>query len=368
MARRNQGVDLARALLILYVITVIHGLFWLSPFKGALRGLLLFEMPGIFLVSGYAFSLSMRGGQQVETLADYLRFAASRATRVLLPYVFYCLCCALLVSLHAALTPGSRIDPVDVFVDWVLTRNVAPEHRFGMLDNHLWFVVPFLVITLVLPLVTSLRLPAALRRAPLWTWLLGLAAVLAAIEAVKPPAAGTLDAVVFYLGWAVLGYAMDGRMRLDAKQTVPCVLLAACALGAAALWMPQRLDMQEQKFPPTWVFLAFSTLWIALLLALARRTGTAMVDRLAGSAWLRPFMKYSYSIYLWQGMGYTAAALLLTYLPPRMQMWWLALPVAVLLSVALGALASPLERIRVGKAPARARAGGTEVPGRTASP
>lgn len=352
---RNQGVDLARGLLILYVVVIVHGLYWLAPGKGELKALLLFEMPAIFLISGHAWSLAERAGQRVASRADYLRHAAARLTRILVPYLFYCLCCALLVYLHAeAFTPG-RLDLLRVVADWTLTVSVAPEHQLGRLDQHLWFVPPFLAVTLALPLVTAIRLPDTLRRLPVWAWLLALGGVLAALEASALPGSGNAAKVVFYLSWAVLGYLLDGRLAIPRRDDLLTVLLAALVLTAAALWAPQRLNMQAQKFPPSWTFLAFSAIWITVLRLLARQLSHATVAQVYAHPWVQPFVRYSYSIYLWQGVGYTVVVLLFPALLSRGALWWLAmLPPAVALSVALGALASPLERIRVGGRPPRA--------------
>ncbi|TAL20430.1 MAG: acyltransferase [Aquabacterium sp.] len=354
VTNRNQGVDLARGLVILYVVVVVHGAYWLAPGKGELKALLLFEMPAIFLISGHAWSLAERAGQHVSSQADYLRHAAARLTRILVPYLFYCLCCALLVYLHAeALAPG-RLDLLRVMGDWTLTISVAPEHQLGRLDQHLWFVPPFLAVTLALPLVTAIRLPAALRRLPVWAWLLALGAVLAALEASALHGRGNAAKVVFYLSWAVLGYLLDGRLAIPRRDDLLTLLIAALVLAASARWAPQRLNMQAQKFPPTWTFLAFSAIWITALRLLARQAGRAVVERLHANPWVQPFIRYSYSIYLWQGVGYTVVVLLFPALLSRGGLWWLAmLPPAVALSVALGTLASPLERMRiVGRPPA----------------
>jgi hypothetical protein len=83
---------------------------------------------------------------------------------------------------------------------------------------------------------------------------------------------------------------------------------------------------------------------MALILAALRGLKPGVVETLAGARWLQPFMRAGYSIYLWQGLGYTAALLI-----GRALDWsvWAVWPLAAALSVALGLLAAPLERLRL---------------------
>ena len=76
----------------------------------------------------------------------------------------------------------------------------------------------------------------------------------------------------------------------------------------------------------------------------SRLVDAKWIEGLAQAPWLAPFIRSGYSIYLWQGLGYTVASLI-----GRPNHWnvfaiWIA---AIALTVALGMLASPLERLRL---------------------
>jgi fucose 4-O-acetylase-like acetyltransferase len=61
MINRNKGLDVARGLVMFYIITIIHGVYWLGIFESDLSSLLLFEMPLIFMISGYAYAITKGG-------------------------------------------------------------------------------------------------------------------------------------------------------------------------------------------------------------------------------------------------------------------------------------------------------------------
>ena len=67
-AKRNVGLDVARGLLMAYVVIIIHGSFWLGIIPAPANSILLFEMPLIFIVSGAAFAHA----PQPETLRAQL--------------------------------------------------------------------------------------------------------------------------------------------------------------------------------------------------------------------------------------------------------------------------------------------------------
>ena len=58
--KRIHNLDTVRGVLMLYIVGIIHGQFWLNliPLPQWASSLMLFEMPAIFIVSGYAYALS----------------------------------------------------------------------------------------------------------------------------------------------------------------------------------------------------------------------------------------------------------------------------------------------------------------------
>jgi peptidoglycan/LPS O-acetylase OafA/YrhL len=118
-------------------------------------------------------------------------------------------------------------------------------------------------------------------------------------------------------------------------------------IGAAMLQPASvTLDMQHNKFPPNAIFFLFSCVWTAALLIGARLVTSTQSEALARSPLVRPFMSAGYSIYLWQGVGYSLAAHFGGELGLNIYVIWI---VAIALTIALGLLFAPLERIRLPK-------------------
>jgi peptidoglycan/LPS O-acetylase OafA/YrhL len=122
--------------------------------------------------------------------------------------------------------------------------------------------------------------------------------------------------------------------------------LAAAGMIGAAMLAPASvtLDMQQNKFPPNALFFLFSCAWMALLLIAARFVTPAQSAALGLSPLVRPFMSAGYSIYLWQGVGYSLAAYFGGELGLNVYVIWIA---AIALTIALGMVFAPLERIRL---------------------
>jgi peptidoglycan/LPS O-acetylase OafA/YrhL len=152
---------------------------------------------------------------------------------------------------------------------------------------------------------------------------------------------------VFYLLWALFGVTLalaPGRYKTWEYALV--LVLALGGIGAAYLAFPGRvsLDMQANKFPPDAIFFLFASAWMMLLLIIARGLSESFIDACARSPLLGPFMRSGYSIYLWQGLGYSAAAFLGRPLGLNVYLMW---AIAIAITIGLGLVAAPLERIRL---------------------
>ncbi|WKB55621.1 acyltransferase family protein [Eleftheria terrae] len=346
MPSRHPGLDLARGLLMFYIVAVVHAVFWLQLLPQSFSSWWLFEMPGIFVVSGYAYSLYERaqaggrpGGPQGS---GYLAYLAGRGVRVLLPYLVYATACALLWHQLQQRHDAAGAPAVSAtLLAWLNPLRHGEGHTLGVLNGQLWFLTPFLLVTALLPVVTRLKLPW---RPPLWVCMLLLAGLLFLLGQGDIKGGYQLRTTLFYLAWAVLGYALDGRLALQPRELAATGGLAMlCVAGLHAL-LQAPLDMQDNKFPPNAVFVFFTSAWMCLLLPLARRMPSSMLARLEAAAWLRPFVRNGYSLYLWQGMGYTAAMAVAA----RLHLPWPATwALAVLSTVALGLLFAPVERVRL---------------------
>lgn len=337
---RVVGLDVARGALMAYVVIAIHGMFWLRLVPWDIASTVLFEMPLIFMISGAAFFYA----NQRDSGAPYGRYLIARGVRVLAPYFAYAVFCAALIILMRG---ESGPQALETLLAWLNPINGGAGHAAPMLNWHLWFVAPFLVVVALMPLMA--RAQPLLARAPLW--LLAAAAALLSYGAdlADLTRLGSVQTVIFYALWAWFGYVLAanaGRYRVADFAAV--LLVAAAALIALVVALPGQinLNMQTNKFPPNAIFFLFCAIWVGLFLILSRLLSPAFIDMAARSPLLRPFIDAGYSIYLWQGLGYWAAVQAGQALGWNNLAIW---PMAVALTVILGLLASPLERIRLPK-------------------
>ena len=342
MALRNYSVDVARGALMLYIVAVIHGIFWLWLLPTKLGALFLFEMPCVFIITGYAYFLyqAMPARKNSEMgVASYIEFLLGRFTRILIPYFFYAVFC--IGYSYVVREPEWSMS--EIVMAWLNPFQYGRGHRVGMLNWHLWFIPPYLAVTALLPLATRITLPVKM---PLWAYMLCSAAAVFLCSLVQ---IDLLSSVLSYGLWAVFGYHLAKVNLLATRNDYLRVLAAALlTLLAFALFLPAgySLHMQENKFPPNFIFFVFCAAWIAFFLVVLPLLPTALPEKLSRQVWLRPFIKSGYSIYIWQGAGYSLAAYVgSTYHYSKYIVWGIAL----VLTVIFGMLASPLERLRFRK-------------------
>src|SRR5690606_7087152 len=184
-----------------------------------------------------------------------------RGVRIYVPYLAYVLIAALIVTVVKWEGPLS-IEQIGARIwSWLNPVTRGAGHTWKMLSWHLWFVAPFLIVTALMPLITTKRVPGFVK-----PWMLGLAALLVVLGLGQVTFAAPLDDqliknTVFYAFWAAFGFmlaAMPKRWSVGDYAVV--IVLAALGMASAAMLQPAAvtLDMQHNKFPPNAVFFLFS--------------------------------------------------------------------------------------------------------------
>ena len=349
VASRDVGLDLARGLLMAWVVIVIHGTFWLHVIPPGPGAWLLFEMPPIFVITGAAYFLGEGSKQGRLNPATYFDFLLRRGVRIYVPYLAYVFAAALIVTVVKWDGPLSLQEIGARAWAWLNPVTRGAGHTWKMLSWHLWFVAPFLIVTALMPLITARRVPGFVK-----PWMLAAIAGLAVLALGRVTFAAPLDDqliknAVFYSFWAAFGFMLAALPKRWSLADYALVLLLAVAGMVGATMVPPAsvtLDMQHNKFPPNAMFFLFSCAWVAALLIGARLTRETQREALARSPLVRPFMSAGYSIYLWQGVGYSLAAYFGGELGLNIYLIWI---VAIALTIALGLMFAPLERIRLPK-------------------
>ena len=84
-------------LTILYIVCVIHTIYWNSLFNDILQSLILFEMPVIFFIAGASQYVANKNYSTIENIKN-------RAKRILLPYYVFLLSVIILYYTVATFT------------------------------------------------------------------------------------------------------------------------------------------------------------------------------------------------------------------------------------------------------------------------
>jgi peptidoglycan/LPS O-acetylase OafA/YrhL len=349
---RNQAIDVVRGLLMFYIVFIIHGFFWLELVPEIVRSTLLFEMPFIFMVSGYALNLAEANKKAKEPpsgFKQYLKFMSARLSRILLPYFAYAVVCIVICFAYSQYDSQSTWQLSQIVAAWMnpFVRGYIYSGSINYIGWHLWFIPIFLLVTAMLPFAIKLKLYF---HAPLWLLMLVATVAVYVLSLSDFPESALVKSVFFYLLWAIFGYHV-ATLGMKAYKTE---YIKIAVISIVGLLIISRLSannniliMQYNKFPPNAIFFLFNCLWVAIFLTLVtvfQNKSQNLSNYLAKQWWLKPFMFAGYSIYLWQGVGYFIAMTFGNHFGLPIVVTWLA---ALILTVALGMLASPIERIRI---------------------
>ncbi|MDP3608977.1 MAG: acyltransferase family protein [Methylophilus sp.] len=347
---RINALDCLRGLLILYIVTVIHGIFWLNIAPEAIGSLLLFEMPAIFVIAGYAYFLFEQNSpalnQRTLGWKTYSSFVLARTFRLLLPYFVYVIVCIVMIEVYDAVKGDETILLHELAVRWLNPFTYGGYDPHSMLDNHLWFVHVFLLVTLAMPLVTKLRCAQQLN---LLLVITAVALILFALSSFAFMREETIKHTFFYLCFSLLGYYL-GRANAYFEKIDFIQVGVFCGLALLMLSIvgdnSNLLYMQLNKFPPNHIFFLFNCIWMSFFLHITFKHPNVFssIDWIQHNPLFKPFMQYGYSIFLWQGIGYSLAMTADKYYAIPLIIVWV---MAVGLSVLLGWLFGPIEKMRI---------------------
>lgn len=326
---RNIKIDLSRGLLMIYIIVIIHGIFILNLIQRPYSTFFLVEMPLIFLVSGYTFGITSKNISGIS-LSHYWIYFRARLSRILLPYLAYAIFCSSLIIFM-----GKSKNNIQAILSWVNPLTYGNGYSFSTLNWHLWFIPPFIIITLLLPICKQ-RIVA---KTPTLYSIIFLIISFLTLSYLK----SDLSTYVFYFIWAFLGFKLTEDLKFSRKQILLISSFILLLLLIAKYYLNISLDMQSNKFPPNYIFLVFSIFSSSIIVYASSKVSSETIHSIAKNKFISLFISYGYSLYLWQGLGYAVAIHLQNKYSINTLITWL---VAIATTVIFGILASPIEKIR----------------------
>lgn len=247
--KRDYQLDTYRGLSIIYVVCVIHVLYWLGIGQEPLISLILFEMPVIFFVSGASLSFHRKPRPVISTIK-------SRFYRVLLPYYIYAVAMVLVVTFLSLINSWncdiSQYTRADVWQ--ILSATDIPQSPFSW---HLWFILPYLILSCTFDIQKRILLkvnPGGYL----------LACVILFIVVNTFPISDIIRNVCFYNIFMVMGYCYYKHCK---KYLIICAMILSLisVLVMTVGYNVKFCPMQLHKFPPDIMFLVYSVFAVCLL-------------------------------------------------------------------------------------------------------
>lgn len=290
--QRDITLDICRGLIMIYIVCVIHVIYWFDLGTEPLKSALLFEMPVIFFIAGASQRVSGKEKTFRETIVNRFR-------RLILPlYIFLAVLFSIL-AIYTAVHPEcfhTLFDPWKT-IKVLCTGGSDTIPYYG----YTWFISVYFIISCSLPLQRKL-----LRHVPTWAYLLLIAAtVLLLSGGVHFGGETEIKHIPVYNFFYIAGYAYYRKCSkplLYSTAAVTTLFTIICFANGT------MLPMQSHKFPADILFLVFGTSALCILSIAIKKVALYLRIR---KTTIRPngiidiWNKRGYTIYLYQTISHS---------------------------------------------------------------
>lgn len=296
--KRDEQLDIYRALSMMYVLCVTHIIYWLYIGNEPTKSLILVEMPIIFFISGASLSLT--------TKKSFLQTLINRVKRVLVPYYIYAMVIVVGVALLSILWHFFNQQLVSAIGLEKVTNHAYNISTYEWRDvweilcfvdisqahfiYHLWFILPYLSLTCTFGLQINL-----MNRINRWVYVSFCVLIFFVFQKIRIN--NLLTTMLGYNIFMVAGYLFYRKIKR--WQVVGVCLLAIVSLVLYIIWVGDFCPMQGHKFPPDWLFVTYN-LAILCFLSLVFWKLTIPNKKIFGLWNTR-----GYTIYLYQSVIFT---------------------------------------------------------------
>ena len=285
IGKRDSQLDAYRGLIMIYIVCVVHVMFWLNFRKEPFLSICLFEMPVIFYISGGSYSLSLNQRNFIEILGN-------RIKRVILPFLIYALTSTIFFILIQFVFPNDPYSyTLNNFIKLLLTETV-PELPFV---RHLWFVLPYMVVICLLGF--EVRIIENLGG----TIFLTICILCFSLSTYLFVSNGLiLKEVLLYNIFCLAGYLTYKKPQFISKNRMYFILifLGSLLILSYVIYERKFCPMQSHKFLPDLVFLAYGIVSLFLIIFIFSKIKIPLLYI------VELWNKRGYTIYLYQNVVY----------------------------------------------------------------
>lgn len=259
---------------MIYILCVVHVLYWLKIGEEPYLSIILFEMPVVFFISGAALSCNNKQ-------KSFIYIMHSRFKRIMEPYYVYAFLSLCIISINTVLCIGSFDITKYVLHDYlnILTARTIPQSPYCW---HLWFIIPYLAIS-----VSAYFQFLIIKKIPVFIYIT-ICTLVYLLTLCQPNV--LIRYLCLYNIFFILGYLLYKRIptRTILQLITPVsivLILSIIATGG---------DMQEHKLNGDFIFLLYG------LAALGVLSTVFSFIKIPQMAILNKWNKNGYTIYLYQ--------------------------------------------------------------------
>lgn len=274
---RDIQLDCYRALAMIYIVCVIHIIYWFYIGSELIKSMALFEMPVIFFIAGASQSYKKRH--------DLKSTIISRIKRVLLPY--YVFVVFLFIWYYSCTKLNTTFYNQHINIQQLNTLDIIKILATGGNDNipylgYTWFISCYMIVSCSLPIQKKI-----LERTSPAVYVAGILAtfVLWKLTGMSSPE-NIVENLLTYNFFYITGYSYYRRIE---KKYISILAIIPVTISAYLLLSGTAVPMQFHKFPPDTIFLVYCFGILCIL----------------GIIFSKVNIKYNYILKIWNERGYT---------------------------------------------------------------
>lgn len=285
MTNRDSTLDCMRAMIMLYIVLVIHGIhnFHYLPTRSHLFSLMLFEMPIVFFISGVSCMLSSR--------KTVLQTIESRLKRVLIPYYIWAFFALVsIVVTHSFSWQGFWL---------VLSCNNIVNIPYV---TQMWFIWPYILVFVlgsILIQIYDYCQERQLRHFFLGVFIILISLAIVTLDYLKEIwSVELLRNVLVYGLFFIFGFVY----RINNRRAALLALIGLIGWGTLIKFGGYPFATQDNKFPPNLCFIFWGISSIGFLSLFMNNC------KISNNFIFDTWGKYGFDIYLYQNFAYWPVA------------------------------------------------------------
>ncbi|MBC2581570.1 acyltransferase [Clostridium sp. DJ247] len=291
---RDINLDYFRGLIMMYIIGVIHVLYWPNVISNSYKSFFLVEMPIIFFITGASNSL-----KEYKLKEFYI----SRIKRILIPYFSYSLVCYVIIILYNTyIMHNANKDTIfnlKLLLSW-LNPFGSHETSLPFISWHVWFIPIYLIIMILYPYLKYLYKNST-EKFKYIPFIIIIIIIFYLDRNKNIKWYEYIKETVFYTFWVYLGlFYKDINLINIKKVKLACLSVLSLLITFLLIkYQGYSYDMQINKFPPNSVFLFYNIGCFSILILIkdyiVKIVKIPLLRRI-----VTLYSKYGYTMYLYQ--------------------------------------------------------------------